>query len=162
MNVQISPPPNPSRDLRKTKELPVADDGYRSYPPSILIVSDRPHQARKLTKELENNGCQVQWTGTGAAALAAVCQRYFDVIVLDLDQTGQNRQEVLQTVKACPSLADIPVVMLTTPKNSEDAAKIFSPRLIYDLPRDNSIATTLLQIVSQIHYLTYRYLPILT
>ncbi|MFN8459294.1 MAG: response regulator [Anaerolineae bacterium] len=154
--------PAQSRDLRKTKELPAPDDGYKNYPPSVLIVTDRPNHAGKLSKELENNGCQVSWSDTSPANLASVCHRYYDVIVLDIKPSDWDGVEVHQNIKACPQLAGVPVVVLDTPKTQHEPINLFSRRPVYHLPRDNSIAAKLLQIVSQIHYLTYRYLPILT
>lgn len=163
MNMQLPPKLiQPLTDLRKTKELPPPDDGYKNYPPSILIVTDRSHHTHKLTKELENNGCQVYWSDTSPANLALACHRYYDVIVLDLKSTDGNGVEVHQNIKACPELAGVPVVVLDTPKTHNETVILFSRRPVYHLPRDSSIATKLLQIVSQIHYLTYRYLPILT
>lgn len=164
MNIQLPTnlpqPPTQSRDLRQTQELPIPDDGYKNYPPSVLIVTDRSHHTHKLTKELENNGCQVYWSGVSPANLARACHRYFDVIVLDIKSTDGDAVEVHKNIKACPQLVGVPVVVLDAPKTNP--INLFSRRPVYHLPRDNSIATKLLQIISQIHYLTYRYLPILT
>lgn len=166
MNIQLPHKlpqlPTQNRDIRKTRELPIPDDGYKNYPPSVLIVTDRSHHAHKLTKELENNGCQVYWSGTSPANLALACHRYYDVIVLDLKSTDWAGVEVHKNIKACPELTGVPVVVLDTPKTTGATVNLFSRRPVYHLPRDNSIATKLMQIVSQIHYLTYRYLPILT
>lgn len=166
MNIQLPKnlpqPPTQSRDLRQTQELPIPDDGYKNYPPSVLIITDRSHHARKLTKELEDNGCQVYWSGTSPANLALACHRYFDVIVLDLKSTDWDEDEAHKNIKACPELAGVPIVVLDTPKAAPSTTNLFNRRPVYHLSRDNFITTKLLQIISQIHYLTYRYLPILT
>ncbi len=156
----LTQPLTQNQDLRKPKELSIPDDGYRNYPPSVLIVTDRSHHTHKLTEELENNGCKIYWSGISPANLARACHRYFDVIVLDLKSTDGDAVEVHKNIKACPQLVGVPVVVLDAPKAKP--INLFNRRPVYHLPRDNSMATRLMQIISQIHYLTYRYLPILT
>jgi CheY-like chemotaxis protein len=59
--------------------------------PHLLLVEDDDEQARFYQEDLENMGYRVTRVRSGAAALAAVKQRAFDLVLLDMDPGEENR-----------------------------------------------------------------------
>lgn len=62
----------------------------------ILIVEDDPPQAACLKQTLEARGYAVDHAGSGEAALLACCERFYDLVVLDLGLPGMDGFEVLR------------------------------------------------------------------
>jgi DNA-binding response OmpR family regulator len=145
-------------------ELPSIDRGYTHYPPSVLIVTDGVPQALELKQMLENNGCQVDRAALGSGDITPARQKYFDLMVLKLEQPGVDCFEMCRKLRANPQLAGLPVVILGTNDFAPEA--IPGPKMgcVYYLcnghgsPGDASAETRLLHIIEQVHYLTYRYI----
>jgi CheY-like chemotaxis protein len=129
-----------------------------SYPPSILMVAKRSAQVLKIKQDLENNGCQVHFTGICCDDLVRVRQKYFDLMVLDVDQSDEQGWGVYKMLKSYPELAEIPWVILAACDDSGEAINELKKGPVYVLTKDASAAAMLLQIINQVHYLTYRYL----
>lgn len=122
------------------------------------MVAENSAQALKIEQDLENNGCQVYFTAARGDDLLRACQKYFDLIVLDVDQSGEQDWEVYKTLKSYPELADIPTAILATCDDPGEAINELKKDLVYVLAKDASAAVMLLSIINQVHYLTYRYL----
>ena len=58
---------------------------YTRYSPSILIISDNSARLSQLAQWLESKGCQVKGININSNTLASVSQKYFDLMVVDLD-----------------------------------------------------------------------------
>lgn len=123
------------------------------------MVADDSSRARKLKQGLENNGCYVYQISSGFDDLGIVCQEYFDLVVLDLEQAAANGFEICKKFKTEPELVGIPLVLLAPHIQADEAIrglKIAAP--VYCLAKDTFSEAMLLQIIEQTHYLTYRYL----
>jgi DNA-binding response OmpR family regulator len=78
---------------------------------TILVVEDDEAIGRALTGALESQGYSVDWTTTGAEALASVDRSAPDLILLDLGLPDLDGNEVCRRVRAGD--ATLPIVMLT-------------------------------------------------
>jgi DNA-binding response OmpR family regulator len=116
---------------------------------SVLIVEDSQPQALKLKLTLENNSCHVDWAETGLGGLELAQQKRFDLIVLDIELPDINGFEVCKRLKTDPALADIPVVMLTTLDQAENAMSGLDAGAIDYIPKDAFAETVLLETIKQ-------------
>lgn len=85
---------------------------------SILLVEDEEnlHEALKLNLELE--GYEVTSAFDGAAALKAVSNEYFDLIILDVMLPEMDGITVTETIRL--SNNDVPVLILSARNSSAD------------------------------------------
>ena len=85
---------------------------------SILLVEDEEnlHEALKLNLELE--GYEVTSAFDGAAALKAVENEYFDLIILDVMLPEMDGISVTETIRI--SNNEVPILILSAKKNSAD------------------------------------------
>lgn len=81
--------------------------------PDILIVDDDPGMIRALGKALRDLG-HLRFSTNGADALRLIGDSPPDLLLLDAQMPGLNGFEVLETLKASPALADLPVIMVTS------------------------------------------------
>ncbi|HNR17220.1 MAG TPA: response regulator transcription factor [Chitinophagaceae bacterium] len=86
--------------------------------PSILLVEDEEnfHEALKLNLELE--GYEVTSAFDGAAALKAVENEYFDLIILDVMLPEMDGISVTETVRI--SNNEVPILILSAKNSSAD------------------------------------------
>lgn len=81
--------------------------------PDILIVDDDPGMIRALGKALRDLG-HLRFSTNGTDALRLINESPPDLLLLDAQMPGLNGFEVLETLKATPALADLPVIMVTS------------------------------------------------
>jgi adenylate cyclase len=81
--------------------------------PTILIADDRPDFVQLLRDLLSVEGYQIVTAEDGREALEVLYQCSPDLVLLDLNMPVMNGYEVCQRIKANPTTADIPVLMLT-------------------------------------------------
>ncbi len=79
----------------------------------ILIVEDTELLRRMYHDKLVSDGFEVSTASDGLEALTELRNTHFDLVVLDLIMPRMGGLEVLETMKADPRLASIPVVILT-------------------------------------------------
>ena len=86
--------------------------------PSVLLVEDEEnlHDALKLNLELE--GYSVTSAMDGAAALKAVENEYFDLIIMDVMLPELDGVSVTETIRI--SNNDVPILMLSAKNSSAD------------------------------------------
>jgi CheY-like chemotaxis protein len=106
-----------------------------SRPIEVLLVEDNPGDVR-LTREALRDGKvhnNLSVTPDGVEALAFLRRqgKYAgvprpDVILLDLNLPKKDGREVLEEVKADPSLRNIPVVVLTSSDAERDIAQAYA------------------------------------
>lgn len=86
--------------------------------PSILLVEDEEnlHEALKLNLELE--GYEVSSAYDGAAALRAVEDEYFDLIIMDIMLPEIDGIDVTQNIRLTNN--EVPILILSAKNNSED------------------------------------------
>jgi two-component system alkaline phosphatase synthesis response regulator PhoP len=85
---------------------------------SILLVEDEEnlHDALKLNLELE--GYEVSSAYDGAAALKAVEDEYFDLIIMDIMLPEIDGIDVTQSIRLTNN--EVPILILSAKNNSED------------------------------------------
>lgn len=100
----------------------------------VLLVEDNPAHARLIRAHLEEFiGLTIEWVQRGEEAIdlllppAGEARRHLpDLILLDLKLPGMNGPEVLQRLRAEERLRRIPVVVLTTSRESEDMDRAYA------------------------------------
>jgi class 3 adenylate cyclase len=81
--------------------------------PAILVVDDRPEAVQLLRDLLELEGYETAAAFDGQQALDSIHRQLPDLVLLDINMPNLNGYEVCQRLKADPSTADVPVLMLT-------------------------------------------------
>ncbi len=87
---------------------------------SLLIVDDNADHRAELRHFLTSNGLTITEAEGGAAALALVDGRAFDLILLDVSMEGMSGMDVLKALRARHSAVDLPVIMATANDLSDD------------------------------------------
>ncbi len=81
--------------------------------PDILIVDDDAGMVQALAKALRSLG-RLRFATHGLDALNRIAESVPDIVLLDAQMPGLSGFEVLERIKAEPSLADLPVIMVTS------------------------------------------------
>jgi DNA-binding response OmpR family regulator len=92
----------------------------------ILVVDDQQDIRLMCRVNLALEGYQVLEADEGARALDLVRDSHPDLVLLDVMMPGVDGWRVLETMKADPDLAGIPVVMLTARVQREDELRGWS------------------------------------
>src|SRR5438094_5613099 len=89
-------------------------------PKKILAVDDERHIVRLVEVNLQRAGYEVVTAYDGREALEKVKSEKPDLVVLDVMMPYMDGFEVLKNLKADPSTAEIPVIMLTAKAQDAD------------------------------------------
>jgi adenylate cyclase len=89
----------------------------------VLVVDDDQDMTSFLARMLRGEGMQVDTAGDGGAALASVVASPPDLVMLDVLMPGPSGFEVCRKLKADPSTALIPVVLITALDDSESRVR---------------------------------------
>ncbi|CAA7624682.1 Serine phosphatase RsbU regulator sigma subunit (modular protein) [Candidatus Terasakiella magnetica] len=90
------------------------EPGAISYPTGRVLVADDSQANRDvLVKYLSREGHEVVAVADGLAAVEAVFEQSFDVVLLDMIMPGMNGDGVLKAMKAEPRLRSLPVIMIS-------------------------------------------------
>ncbi len=100
----------------------------------VLLVEDDPSHARLIRAHLEDFiGLSIHWVQRGEEALEYLSaqskpgdRRLPDLILLDLKLPGMHGPEVLQRLKSEERLRRIPVVVLTTSRDTADMDEAYA------------------------------------
>lgn len=97
----------------------------RGVPPvskrkTVLVVDDEKDLVELVSYNLQRSGYAVITSGSGSEALELARQHKPDLVVLDLMLPGMEGTEVARRMKADPSTAGIPIVMLTAKGEETD------------------------------------------
>lgn len=85
-----------------------------THPPqSVLVIDDSDVELEVLEIFLKREGYSVETANNGEAGVAALRARIPDVVLLDLHMPGLDGFGVLQTLKADPATADVPVLVVS-------------------------------------------------
>jgi chemotaxis family two-component system response regulator Rcp1 len=99
-------------------------------PKRILVVDDSSADVRLLREALREHRVTVELIAEpdGESALAHLREaaRLPDLVLLDLNLPGIDGREVLERLKADPSLASIPVIVLSTSSSPTDVADCYA------------------------------------
>src|SRR5919107_1654306 len=82
-------------------------------PPRILVVDDTPQNVRLLEAILIPRGYTVVGAASGQQALDLVAEALPDIVLLDIMMPGMDGHEVCRRLRADPTTALLPVVMVT-------------------------------------------------
>ncbi|MDB6000464.1 MAG: response regulator receiver protein [Rhizobacter sp.] len=95
---------------------PVVDDSGTvlcTARPLVLVVDDDGFARRLVTRMLESEDWDVSCVGDGQAALEQLARARPDIILMDINLPGMDGLALTRSLKATPSLAQIPIVMMT-------------------------------------------------
>ncbi len=100
------------------EELPVHLRGRRGI--RILVVDDQPNLRMLLRTTFEIIDVQVDEAGSAAEAMQRLAQRTPDVIVLDVNLPDTDGISLCRRLRAQPSTAEVPIVLLTGSSDATD------------------------------------------
>ena len=81
----------------------------------LLLVEDDDRFAKRMIRNLENEGFQIRWSARGDEALDQIKESSFSLLLADIKMPGMNGLELLEAVKKNPGVdPELPVVMLTS------------------------------------------------
>jgi len=92
----------------------------------ILVVEDEPENRLLIGMILTTEGYHVIPAVDGADALARLASEPPDLILLDLMMPQMNGFEVLERLRADPTTAPVPVIVLTALAQERDIARAVS------------------------------------
>lgn len=79
----------------------------------ILLIEDDPLMIRMYQRKLLNDGYEVETAVNGEEGLVKIRSFRPDMILLDIMMPKLNGLQVLERVKADPTIAKIPIILLT-------------------------------------------------
>ena len=106
---QESATPDTTRHRKETQRMPY-----------VLAVDDEPNIVRLMQVNLEKHGYRVETASNGAQALAKIRTHCPDLLVSDVMMPEMDGFELLANIRRDPSLADLPVIMLTAKAQDRD------------------------------------------
>lgn len=89
----------------------------------ILIVDDEPDQRTVIFHSLRAAGHSVVEASDGEEALKKLKRSRFDLVLLDIMMPRMSGYEVLEKIRAMPSRADTPVIVVTAKHDPEGVMK---------------------------------------
>lgn len=75
----------------------------------VLLVEDEAKTAEMLKQGLVSEGIDVHWVADGQAALNAMAEGRFDLVVLDLKLPGISGDQVLEGIRKIDPFVDVVV-----------------------------------------------------
>ncbi|HEY3191038.1 MAG TPA: response regulator [Solirubrobacteraceae bacterium] len=112
--------------VERPVELPLAGrkearlDGIR-----VLVVDDHDEVRAAIAATLIESGAEVMATGDGLAALAAVRQRWADVLVSDIAMPGMDGHELIRQIRRLGIArgGNVPALALTAYASQRDRTR---------------------------------------
>ena len=92
----------------------------------ILVVDDNPLNLRMLADWLASEHYVVSTAADGFEALEKITADRPDIVLLDVVMPELNGFEVCRRIKADPTMADIPVIMVTALSDVDDLVRGFN------------------------------------
>jgi two-component system, sensor histidine kinase and response regulator len=105
-----------ARPMEQTARRPETTESQlssRAARGCLLVVDDNEMNRDVLSRRLKRQGHDVVMVGSGREALAAVRERAFDLVLLDIMMPEVDGYEVLRSLKADQDLSHIPVIMIS-------------------------------------------------
>jgi EAL domain-containing protein (putative c-di-GMP-specific phosphodiesterase class I) len=100
---------------------------------SVLVVDDDPAVARALRRVLEAADYTVSVVTGGQAAVEAITQAGFDVVISDIQMPGMTGVELLRSIRALD--LDVPVILMTGAPTVETAIEAVNLGALQYLPK---------------------------
>ena len=79
----------------------------------VLVVDDEVHIVHVVAIKLRNNDYEVISAENGAEAFELACSEKPDIIVTDFQMPVMTGLELVEKVRQCDAIKDVPVIMLT-------------------------------------------------
>ena len=86
----------------------------------ILVVEDDHNILRQIEFNLQSHGYAVTTAMTGVEALRLMMRERPDLLITDVMMPEMDGYELVASVRADPSLAEVPVIMLTARTEETD------------------------------------------
>ncbi len=110
------------------------DHGHKAH---ILVIEDNPSDVELLRMALRHAGldCELTIIDDGADALALVSRQVpapdadLDLAIIDLNLPKHGGEEILQALRANPTLSHLPVAILTSSSSARDRLGIHRLRV---------------------------------
>jgi class 3 adenylate cyclase/CheY-like chemotaxis protein len=116
--------PGPLAASRMLDSEPPPDDatalGQTYDGAAFLVVDDNEMNRNMLSRRLVRRGFGVETAESGEAALRALGERSFDLVLLDVVMPGMSGLEVLRRIRQTKTMAELPVIMATARDGSRD------------------------------------------
>jgi two-component system, OmpR family, alkaline phosphatase synthesis response regulator PhoP len=80
---------------------------------TVLVADDEVHIVQVVAIKLRNNGYTVLTASSGSEAWDILRETPCDALVTDYQMPGMTGVELIETLRAHPSTASMPVMMLT-------------------------------------------------
>jgi len=103
---------------RVLRRLGLADRGPQGL--SVLVIDDDPHAIDLLAAHLRQSDCVVLRALGGREGIELARRFRPELITLDLEMPAVNGFEVVEALKADPSTAHIPIVVVTAKEPTAD------------------------------------------
>jgi class 3 adenylate cyclase len=114
--------PRPLADLYADAES-VRPDEVVARAGTLLVVDDNNASRNALSRELQRQGYRIVLASSGPAAMERVREETFDLILLDTVMRSMSGYDMLQWLKADPSLRDTPVIMTSVMNETESVVR---------------------------------------
>ena len=92
-------------------------------PGRLLVVDDNEMNRDMLSRRLSRRGHSVVAVEDGKLALERIAEESFEVVLLDIEMPGIDGLEVLRRMRHDHSPNDLPIIMATAKRESEDVVK---------------------------------------
>ncbi len=100
----------------------LAENGAR-LTPRVVIVDDSPVGTEALAAHMEIEGFNAETYNDSLEALDALRANPPDIVLMDVMMPGMNGLALLKALRAHPSTAEVPVIMLTALDESDDIVR---------------------------------------
>jgi len=88
-------------------------DALRKIRPIVMVVDDDALTRQLIRRALDRSDFEIVFAADGAEALSQLRRLRPDAILMDIRMPGLDGVALTQRLKSAPSLADIPIIMLT-------------------------------------------------
>ena len=79
----------------------------------VLVAEDNPVNQRLVLRMLEKLGCEITMCDDGQAAVDAIAQRRFDLVLMDCQMPVLDGYGAARAIRGLPEGHDIPIIALT-------------------------------------------------
>ena len=121
-NAVIGAPAEPARPTAPKPNVPTAPAKTKPSLP-VLVAEDDELLVNVIRHRLRREGLQVEHVNNGAAALAALEQRAFSLVILDVKMPMMDGFEVLTRVRQRLDRSALPIIMLTAMGSEKDVVR---------------------------------------
>jgi two-component system, sensor histidine kinase len=102
----------------------------------VLIVDDHPANRDLLRIMMQAGGCETEEAVDGAQAVAAVAERPFDLVLMDVRMPGMDGLAATRAIRALPTPASqAPILAVTADAMPEDAARCLAAGMDHHLAK---------------------------